>query len=48
MAEGFSRDLAGDRFEVFSVGYQAAEGVCVDAIDAMREAGIHISGHRPK
>ncbi len=48
MAEGFLRDLAGDRFDVESAGYQPAEEVCADAIEAMREVGIDISGHRPK
>ncbi len=48
MAEGFLRDLAGDRFDVASAGYRPAEEVCADAIEAMREVGIDISGHRPK
>jgi arsenate reductase len=48
MAEGFLRDLAGDRFDVVSAGYQPAEEVCADAIEAMREVGIDISGQRPK
>jgi arsenate reductase (thioredoxin) len=48
MAEGFLRDLAGDRFDVASAGYQPAEDACADAIEAMREVGIDISGHRPK
>lgn len=47
MAEGFLRDLAGDRFEVVSAGYQPAQEVCAEAIDAMREVGIDISGQRP-
>lgn len=48
MAEGFLRDLAGDRFEVLSAGYEPSEKVCVDAVDAMREVGIDISGQHPK
>jgi arsenate reductase len=48
MAEGFLRDLAGDRFEVMSPGYEPSEEVCHDAIEAMREVGIDISGQRPK
>jgi arsenate reductase len=48
MAEGFLRDLAGDRFEVISAGYEPADEVCRDAIEAMHEVGIDISGHRPK
>lgn len=47
MAAGFLRDLAGDRFEVLSAGYQPAETVCVEAIEAMQEVGIDISGQRP-
>jgi arsenate reductase len=48
MAEGFLRNLAGDRFDVVSAGYRPAERVCAEAIDAMREVGIDISGQRPK
>jgi arsenate reductase (thioredoxin) len=48
MAEGFLRDMAGDRFDGASAGYQPAKEVCVEAIEAMREVGIDISGHRPK
>jgi arsenate reductase len=47
MAAGFLRDLAGDRFEVVSAGYEPAESVCVEAIEAMHELGIDISGKRP-
>ncbi len=48
MAEGFLRDLAGDQFEVLSAGYQPAQEVCADAVEAMRAVGIDISGQRPK
>jgi arsenate reductase (thioredoxin) len=48
MAEAFLRDLAGDRFEALSAGYQPAERISVDAIDAMRELGIDISGQHPR
>jgi arsenate reductase len=48
MAEAFLRDLAGDRFEVLSAGYEPADAVCEEAIEAMREIGIDISGHRPR
>lgn len=48
MAEAFLRDLAGDRFEVVSAGFEPAAHVCSDAIEAMRELGIDISGQRPK
>src|SRR3954471_2114054 len=47
MAAGFLRDLAGDRYEVLSAGYQPAERVCVEAIEVMEEIGIDISGQRP-
>jgi arsenate reductase len=48
MAEGFLRDLAGDRFEALSAGYEPSREVCPDAIEAMREVGIDISQQRPK
>jgi arsenate reductase len=48
MAEGFLRDLAGDRFEAMSAGYEPSEEICRDAIEVMREVGIDISGQRPK
>ena len=32
MAEGFLRDLAGDRFDVASAGYQPAEEVCGEEV----------------
>ena len=48
MAEAFLRDLAGDRFEVLSAGYQPADQVSPDAVEAMREVGIDISRQRPR
>lgn len=47
MAEGFLRALAGDRVEVQSAGTRATR-VHPLAIEAMREAGIDISGQRSK
>ena len=47
MAEGFLRHDAGDRFEVSSAGVNPTQ-VRPEAIAAMREAGIDISGHRSK
>lgn len=47
MAEGLLRDMAGDRFEVFSAGTERT-GVRPLAIEAMREIGIDITGHRSK
>jgi arsenate reductase (thioredoxin) len=47
MAEGLLRHDAGDRFEVFSAGTKPSS-VRPEAIAAMRELGIDISGHRSK
>jgi len=47
MAEGILRNDAGDRFEVFSAGTKPGS-VRPEAVEAMREMGIDISGHRSK
>jgi arsenate reductase len=47
MAEGLLRELAGDRFEVESAGVSPSR-VRPEAVEAMREVGINISGHRSK
>ncbi|HUQ34697.1 MAG TPA: arsenate reductase ArsC [Pyrinomonadaceae bacterium] len=47
MAEGLLRNLAGDRFSVESAGVEPSH-VRPQAIEAMRELGIDISGHRSK
>jgi arsenate reductase len=47
MAEGLLRHDAGDRFEVFSAGTKPSR-VRPEAITAMRELGIEISGNRSK
>jgi arsenate reductase len=47
MAEGFARDLAGDRLEVASAGLEPS-AVHPLAVEAMREAGVDISGHASK
>ncbi len=47
MAEGLLRSLYGDRYEVFSAGTVATR-VKPLAIEAMRLAGIEISGHASK
>ncbi len=47
MAEGIARHLFGDRFEVFSAGTHPSI-VRPEAIMAMAEIGIDISGHRSK
>lgn len=48
MAEGLIRAAFGDRVEVFSAGTHPAGYVHPFAIQAMREIGIDISGHRSK
>jgi arsenate reductase len=47
MAEGLLRSMAGDRLDVFSAGTQPA-GLNSNAVAAMAEIGIDISGHRSK
>jgi len=47
MAEGLLRHDAGDRFEVFSAGTRPSQ-VRPEAIAAMRELGMDISGQRSK
>jgi arsenate reductase (thioredoxin) len=48
MAEGLLRELAGDRFHVYSAGTDPAERVHPLAIQAMADRGIDISRQRPK
>jgi arsenate reductase len=47
MAEGLLRHLAGDGFEAVSAGTHPV-GLNPQAVAAMREIGIDISGHRSK
>ena len=47
MAEAFLRDLAGDRFEIVSAGADPGR-IDPEAISAMRELGIEMSGQTPK
>lgn len=47
MAEGFLRDIAGDRFEVFSAGTHPTR-VNPLAIEVMSEVGVDISNHQSK
>ena len=47
MAEGLLRTLYGDRYEAYSAGTEETV-VNPYAIEAMRVAGIDISGHRSK
>jgi arsenate reductase len=48
MAEGFLRQYAGDRYDVYSAGTEPAGAVHPLAIQVMHEAGIDISGQHPK
>ncbi|MBS4023381.1 MAG: arsenate reductase ArsC [Dethiobacter sp.] len=48
MAEGWARYLAGDIFEIYSAGTHPTSEVNPNAVVAMREAGVDISGHYPK
>jgi arsenate reductase len=47
MAEGLLRQMAGDRFEVFSAGTRPV-GLNPNAVTAMAEIGIDITGSRSK
>ena len=47
MAEGLLRHDGGDRFEVESAGVSPSR-LRPEAVEAMREVGIDISGHRSK
>lgn len=48
MAEGFLRNMAGDRFEALSAGLEPKDEIHPMAIRVMKEVGIDISGQRPK
>ena len=48
MAEGFLRELGGDRFEVYSAGTAPAEHVHPMAVEVMGEKDIDISQQEPK
>ncbi|MFC7933865.1 arsenate reductase ArsC [Streptomyces cinereoruber] len=48
MAAGFLRHLAGDRVEVRSAGSIPGDQVNPAAVEAMAEAGVDISGQKPK
>jgi arsenate reductase len=47
MAEGFLRELGGDRFSAYSAGTDPAEQVHPFAVTVMAEKGIDISQQRP-
>jgi len=48
MAERFLRQLAGDRFEVYSAGIDPTDEIHPCAVEAMGEVGIGISEQYPK
>ena len=48
MAEGFLREMAGNRFDVMSAGTEPAEEVNPLAVKVMQEEGIYISAQQPK
>jgi arsenate reductase (thioredoxin) len=48
MAEGFLRELAGDRFEAMSAGCNPTDEIHPYAVEAIREVGIDISDQHPK
>ncbi|MDY0162392.1 arsenate reductase ArsC [Desulfobotulus sp.] len=48
MAEGLMNHMAGDRFTALSAGVDPGERVHPMAIAVMEEAGIDMSGHKPK
>ena len=48
MAEAFFNKLAGAKAQALSAGTQPADEVNPVVVEAMREAGINISGNKPK
>ena len=48
MADGWLRHLAGDAVEVRSAGSEPADRINPAAVEAMREAGIDITGRTPR
>lgn len=48
MAEGFAKLFGSDVFEVYSAGTHPADEVNPNAVEAMKEIGIDISGQYPK
>ncbi len=47
MAEAFLKEIAGDRFDVVSAGFEPGE-LNPLAVQVMKEAGIDISGNQTK
>ncbi|NEX14167.1 MAG: low molecular weight phosphatase family protein [Prosthecochloris sp.] len=48
MAEGFLRQMAGEQFEAMSAGMTPAPEINPLAVQVMQEAGIDLSGQKPK
>lgn len=48
MAEGFAKKLGSDIFEAYSAGTQEYSQVKPLAVQVMNEAGVDMSGHKPK
>ena len=48
MAAGFLRNLAGDRFDVYSAGIDPTNEIHPCAVEAMEEVGIDISEQHPE
>ncbi len=48
MAEGWARELAGDKMEIYSAGTENYPEVKPKAVEAMKNAGIDISNQYPK
>ncbi len=48
MAEGWAKKLGGDVLEVYSAGTEKYHEVKPLAVQVMNEAGVDMSGHRPK
>jgi len=48
MAQGWLRQLAGDRVDVLSAGSEPADRINPAAVEAMAEVGIDLTGEQPK
>ena len=48
MAEGWAKTLLAGKIEAFSAGTAPGDGVDTRAVKVMAEAGVDISGHKPK
>jgi arsenate reductase len=48
MAEGYLKKYLGEEFDVYSAGLDPKDAIHPDAVRAMAEAGIDISGQTPK